>query len=90
MDRPDLRRLRAAIDAVDSVIVSALAKRATLSRKIGALKKRGGGAVIDEKRKKQLIAARVSKGKKKGLSPLLVREVFEAVHKDSVKIQKRV
>ncbi len=85
-----LASLRKEIDRVDASIVRAFAKRATLSRKIGALKKKGGGAVTDEKRKKQLIATRVALGKKRGLSPALIREVFEAIHKDSVKIQKRV
>ncbi len=90
MDSIQLRKLRAAIDKIDSYIVAALAKRVIRSTKVGLLKKKVGGKIVDEKRKKQLIAARVAMGKKKGLSPALVREVFEAIHKDSVKLQKRV
>ncbi len=90
MDSLELIRLRAAIDKIDSYIVAALAKRVVRSKKIGELKNKVGGKIVDEKRKKQLIASRVALGKKKGLSPVLIREVFEAIHKDSVKIQKKV
>lgn len=91
MDSLELIRLRAAIDKIDSYIVVALAKRVLRSKKIGALKKKSGAnSVVDTRRKKQLIAARVALGKKKGISPTLIRAVFEAIHKDSVKIQKRV
>lgn len=91
MDLVELRKLRAAIDTIDSYIVAALAKRVLRSKKIGALKKKSGAkSVVDTRRKKQLIATRVALGKKKGISPTLIRAVFEAIHKDSVKIQKRV
>ncbi len=90
MDLVELRKLRAAIDTIDSYIVVALAKRVLRSKKIGALKKKSGAkSVVDTRRKKQLIAARVALGKKKGISPTLIRAVFEAIHKDSVKIQKK-
>ncbi len=90
MDSIELQKLRAAIDKIDSFIVRALAKRIIRSEKVGLLKKKVDGKVVDEKRKKQMIATRVALGKKKGLSPTLVREVFEAIHRDSVKIQKNI
>ncbi len=90
MHAQKLIELRTAIDKVDAAIVGALAKRGDLSRRIGALKKKSGAEVEDAKRKKKLIALRVVLGKKKRVSPSLVREIFEAIHTDSVKIQKRI
>lgn len=84
-----LELLRKEIDRADSALLTILTRRVLCSKKIGQLKKKMGGKVVDEKRKKQMIAARIALGKKKGLSPHLIREVFEVIHKDSVKIQRR-
>jgi chorismate mutase len=88
--KKSLELLRKEIDRADSALLTILAKRVLRSKKIGALKKKSGAkSVVDAKRKKQMIAARIALGKKKGLSPRLIREVFEVIHKDSVKIQRR-
>ncbi len=83
-----LENVRKTVDVCDVAIVAALAKRAKVSAKIGALKKKEGLPALDAKRHAQLLASRVQAGTKKGLSPAFVRKLFKIIHDESVRIQK--
>ena len=90
MNSAELRRLRIAIDSTDAALVAVLVNRAGLSQKVAALNKKAGEKVVDEKRKKQLIATRTVLGKRKGLSPTFMRKLFKLIHDESVRIQKKI
>lgn len=90
MKKKELELLRKEIDAVDKVILAALAKRAKLSKVIGKYKLEKGLKALDKQRKKQLIKSRVGMAKAMKLSSKLASEIFTRIHKESVKIQKKI
>ena len=85
-----LTRLRKEMDAVDKVILSALAKRANLSKKIGKYKLGKGLRALDKTRRKQLLKSRVAMAKAMNISSKLVNQIFVRIHKESIAIQKRI
>lgn len=90
MTQKDLDKLRKEIDAVDTVILAALAKRARLSKIIGKYKLKKGLKALDKQRQKQLINSRIGMAKAMKVSTKLANEIFARIHKNSVAIQKKL
>ena len=90
MNKKELITLRREIDAVDKVILTALAKRAKLSKVIGKYKFERGMQALDKARQKQLIRSRVTMAKAMRISTKLANEIFSRIHKNSVAIQKKL
>lgn len=76
---PDLAQLRARLDSVDAVLLSAFAARQRLADAVADVKARTGAPVRDAAREAALLDARIAAGAPLGLSPADIRAVFEAL-----------
>lgn len=83
-----LDQLRKEIDVLDSEIVMLLAKRMRLSSAIGQYKASHGIAPRDNARWQEVLISRIKQGKEIGLDPILVRRIFDVIHKYSLFIQQ--
>ncbi len=90
MRKKDLEKLRKEIDAVDTVILAALAKRAKLSKEMGKYKLEKGLRALDKQRQKQLINSRIGMAKAMKVSTKLANEIFARILKNSLAIQKKL
>lgn len=84
----NLQQLRIEIDKVDDEIINKLAERQRLVLKIAAIKKKNGIKLFQKKRYLQMLKDRENTGKKKGLSPEMIKNIWEVIHDASVKIQE--
>ena len=79
-----LHELRSQIDNIDNELLQLLAKRSDISSKIGKIKKENNLAVLQLDRWNSILSNHIEKGKMLGLKEELVKEIFEAIHKDSI------
>ena len=79
-----LHELRSQIDNIDNELLQLLAKRSDISSKIGKIKKENNLAVLQLDRWNSILSNHIEKGKILGLKEELVKEIFEAIHKDSI------
>jgi chorismate mutase len=79
-----LQELRSRIDSIDDELLNLLAQRSEISSKIGIIKKEHNLAVLQLDRWNSILSNHIEKGKSIGLNDNLVREIFEAIHKDSI------
>lgn len=82
-----LHELRNQIDNIDEELLSLLAKRCSISSKIGVIKKDNNLAVLQLDRWNSILSNHIEKGKLLGLNEDLVKEIFETIHKDSINRQ---
>lgn len=74
----NLEDLRKQIDEIDGRIVSLLAKRMMVVKKVGRFKKKNNIPVFDKSRWEKVI------GSKKGY----VRKIWEIIHKEALKVER--
>lgn len=86
----NLDHLRRQIDECDNDIIEKLAKRMRISREIGLYKREHNMTVVQTKRYGEILDKRGTQGEECGMSGDFVREVFEAIHKESVRQQMEV
>ena len=79
-----LQELRNQIDNIDEELLQLLARRSDISSKIGVIKKENNLAVLQLDRWNSILSNHIEKGKLLGLNETLVKEIFEAIHKDSI------
>lgn len=79
---------RKQIDLLDEKVLSILAKRTKIVRKIGQLKKKQNIPVVDKKRWDKLISSLLSRSDSLGLSKEFIEKLFNIIHKYSIKTQK--
>lgn len=84
-----LESWRKQIDAIDEKILTALAKRAEIVRKIGKFKKEQKISVFDKKRWEQILKSNLKKGESLGLSKEFVKHLMNLIHTYSIEIQKK-
>jgi chorismate mutase len=72
----ELARRREQIEAIDRELVGLLAKRAALSREIGATKKVAGLPTLDPAREAEVIRRAAGMAREHGLSDEKVRDIF--------------
>lgn len=85
---PGLKRLRTRIDALDRKVLSGLAARFGVVKEIGALKRAHGLDTYQKGRWQALLAARLALGAELGLSPEFTRALFNAVHREALRLQR--
>lgn len=85
-----LGALRKQIDAVDSVILRALAKRVKLVRSIGIYKRKRGIKPLDQKRRDERKKAWKKAGKELHLPASFVSDLFRRIHKLSISVERAV
>jgi chorismate mutase len=84
-----LKRLRKKIDQADKDLIKAFSMRFDAVEKIGKLKKKQKLPVVQKARWKELITDRVKRAKRLGVSEAFIKTVFNAVHAEAIRIQKR-
>jgi chorismate mutase len=82
-----LQWYRAEMDEVDDRLWDTLAQRMQISRRIGEWKKTQGMAAVQPKRKAEILNRRLRWAEQAGLTADTVRNIWEAIHAESVKSQ---
>ena len=83
-DETVLQNYRKEIDVIDDELLNLIAKRMSISEKIGEFKKEHKVAVLQMDRWKQVLEHHINKGVNLGLNEDSVKEIFEIIHKDSI------
>ena len=83
----DLSSLRAEIDHLDKQLWEIVGKRVDIARAIGEWKHTHGESVLQSNRYQQVLDQCLQCAREKGISEDTVREVMEALHKESVRVQ---
>ena len=78
-----LKALRDEIDDIDSQLVTLLAKRLTVTSKVGALKSAAGMPIFAPEREAELISKRREQAENSGLSGDLIEDVLRRLMRDS-------
>jgi len=86
----ELEEIRKEIDKVDNEIISLLARRKSLSREVGRLKKTKNKPVFDKKREIELITQINEKAKELGLEEDFVVSLYDIILEDSKKEQEQM
>jgi len=86
-DEEKLRVFRKEIDRIDDEILNLIAKRMEVSEKIGVYKKEHGVTVLQMDRWKKVLEDHINKGVASGLEAESVKEIFEIIHKESIRRQ---
>ena len=85
-----LSTLRSQIDEIDSQLVDLLGKRMRISREIGQYKKEHGMNIIQSNRFNEILEKRCAQGALLGIDSTCVKNIFEAIHRESVNQQKEI
>lgn len=83
----DLSDLRQQIDVIDNQILDILAHRMRISKEIAQFKKEHSMPVLQAGRYDEILNIRGEQGQKMGMSSEFIKEVFEAIHGESVRVQ---
>ncbi|MEL6941304.1 MAG: bifunctional 3-deoxy-7-phosphoheptulonate synthase/chorismate mutase type II [Bacteroidota bacterium] len=82
--------LRQEIDELDSDIMNLLAQRMKIADRIGEYKKANNIAILQNSRWQEILGTAIAQGKAKGLSEEFVKNLFKAVHQESINHQEMV
>lgn len=82
-----LEQLRARIDRLDGELVRTLASRMQVSEEIGSYKRSAGMAVVQQGRYRALMEERIEQATRLGLSEEFMRDIFQRIHAESVRLQ---
>ena len=82
-----LQNLRKEIDVIDEELLRIIAKRMNVSEKIGEFKKEHKMTVLQMDRWSKVLSNNINKGLNLGLDEETVKQVFEIIHKGSIKRQ---
>ena len=83
----DLTVLRHQIDEIDDKILEILAKRMRISTEVANYKKEHSMPVLQAGRYDEILTKRSQQGSAMGMSEEFIKEVFEAIHAESVRKQ---
>lgn len=83
-----LENIRSQIDALDNQIIELLARRMRHVVEVGQYKRLHDLPALDETRWKQAAEARLEHARTLGLSEEFVVELYELIHKYTVRIEK--
>ncbi len=87
LNNTELSSLREEIDQLDKQLWEIIGKRADVVRQIGEWKRQHSEQTLQSERWQQVLLHCQAEAKKNGLSEELVREVMEAIHTESIRIQ---
>jgi len=86
--KDNLDNWRKQIDDIDEDLITLLAKRVVIIRKIGTFKKKHKISPLDKKRWEDILSLQLKKSEKLGLTQEFVKDVLNLIHKYSLKIQE--
>lgn len=84
----ELRVLREQIDDIDQRVLQLLAQRMSVSMRIANVKAKTNLAVYQPKRWEQVLQQRMAVAEERGLSADFVKELYEKIHAESVRLQE--
>lgn len=82
-----LLEMRVEIDALDTLVLEAIAKRVGVVLAVGDYKRQHDLPIIDEKRRDEALARRIELGNTLGLSEAFVRDLYMLIHDYSVGLE---
>lgn len=82
--------LRHEIDELDNDILNMLSNRMRIAERIGQYKKDNNIAILQSDRWNEILDTVVQQGKAKGLSEDFVKNMFKAIHQESIHHQEKV
>lgn len=82
-----IHELRKQIDDIDNTLMELLSKRMRVCREIGQYKKEHNMTVLQTSRYNEILDKRGAQGSLCGMDPSFIKEVFEAIHEESVRQQ---
>jgi len=85
-----LETLRKEIDGVDSEIIEVLARRMGVACRIGECKKANNITIVQKARWNEIFGDRMERGEEKGLTPEFMVELYNSIHKESIRQQSKV
>ena len=85
-----IHELRKQIDELDNSIMELLSKRMRVCREIGQYKKEHNMTVLQTSRYNEILDKRGAQGSLCGMDSTFVKEVFEAIHEESVRQQMEI
>ena len=88
VENQELAWLRAEIDELDDQLWETIARRMEVSERIGEWKKEHGVQALQPQRYEEIVKQRKEWAEQKGLSEELVKDIFDAIHQESLKKQK--
>ncbi|MFW0717748.1 chorismate mutase [Pedobacter sp. N23S346] len=86
----ELESNRKKIDSLDKQLIELMAKREVIVKEIGIYKAKNHIPPLQAARFQQVLQKNIEAGKKQGLSQDFVTEVFNAIHKESLRIEEDV
>ncbi|MBR2249618.1 MAG: bifunctional 3-deoxy-7-phosphoheptulonate synthase/chorismate mutase type II [Prevotella sp.] len=89
-DSESISQMRKQIDQLDNSLLEILAERMKLCREIGQYKKEHNMTVVQQQRYNEILDKRCKQGLMGGMGDKFVRQVFEAIHEESVRQQMEV
>lgn len=87
--RDELQELRTKIDLIDRNIITSLAERTALVEEIGRYKAVHNMGALDEGRRDALLKQWIETGRALSLPEDLLREIFDAIHRHSLVVEKK-
>ncbi len=85
-----ISELRKQIDELDNNLMELLSKRMRVCREIGQYKKEHNMTVLQTSRYNEILDKRGAQGALCGMDPAFIKEVFEAIHEESVRQQMEI
>ena len=82
--------IRSEIDVIDNNLISLIAKRMEFVREIGILKRDNNLPLLQLGRWKQILFTRLQNSRQKQLSRSFIREIFEEIHQEALRIQETI
>lgn len=82
-----INELRKRIDELDNNLMDLLSKRMRVSREIGQYKKEHNMTVLQTSRYNEILDKRGAQGSLYGMDAKFIKEIFEAIHEESVRQQ---
>ncbi len=86
----NITALRRQIDEIDNSLIDLLAKRMRISREIGQYKKEHSMTIVQTSRYSEILDKRGAQGSLCGIDSNCTRQIFEAIHEESVRQQMEV
>lgn len=85
-----LEILRGKIDSLDNYLLELLSERMDVVREIADYKRENNLAIVQPSRWTEILESRLSTGERKHLTQKFIKELFHAVHKESIHHQTEV
>lgn len=85
-----LEELRSNIDRIDNYLLELLSERMDIAKNIGQYKRENDVTVLQTNRWAEIVRDRVERGLSKELTETFVKDMFEAIHQESIRKQESI